>query len=225
MTIGILLFSTTSVDLMKKNSNPFMQYLKSKKISIKTSCGGSKNEVLLFGLLGFLPNKTHHTSLRKQHHDQLLTIAPDLAEKKLLEKAKDIRPFDETVPRFELQTRWINAESQIYTAKAYGVSCAAKHADYLCSFLLSSYFEKQVIGLGKLVQLGGHHNTYLLETITWHNNFVAECSIVGLLNVFKSAMDQPFQHKKTASTEETTTIRRILLSVTEGKATNRYESR
>ena len=223
--IGMHLFSTTDVGLMKKNSSPFMQYLKSKKISIKTSCGGSKNESLLFGLLGFHPDKTHRTSLTAQLHAQLLTISPDLAEKKLLEKAKGILPFKGTVPGFEIQTRWINAESSKYTAKAYGISCATEHADYLRSFLLRSYFEKHVIGLGKLVQLGGRHNTYLPKAITWHNNFVDECSIISLLNVSKSAMDQPFQRKVTASKEETTTIRRILLSATEGKATNLYESR
>jgi hypothetical protein len=38
-------------------------------------------------------------------------------------------------------------------------------------------------------------------------------------------MDQPFKRKTTTSTEETTTIRHILLSATEGKAVNVHESR
>ena len=225
VTIGIHLFSSVSVGLMKKNNNSFLQYLSTKKISLGASCGGSKNEVLLFGLLGFNPDKTHRVSLRQQIHDQLLTIAPDLAEKKLLEKVKSILPFEGSVPGFDLQTRWVNAEAKKYTAKAYGISCAAEHADYFRSFLLRSYFEKKVIGLGKLVQLGGRSNHYLPKAITWHNNFVEECAIVGLLNISKQAMDQPFNRKKTASTEETTSIRRILLSATEGKAVNLYESR
>ena len=54
---------------------------------------------------------------------------------------------------------------------------------------------------------------------TLHRRMLA---IVGLLNVSKSAMDQPFQHKKTASTEETTTICCILLSATQGKAIITY---
>jgi hypothetical protein len=75
------------------------------------------------------------------------------------------------------------------------------------------------------VQLGGRHTIYLPKAITWHNNFVEECAILSLLNIRKNAMDQQFTRKITASTEEITTIRRILLSATEGKATNLYESR
>jgi hypothetical protein len=223
--IGIHLFSTVSVGLMKKNNHAFMQYLKTKKIGIKTSCGGSKNEVLLFGLLGFNPDKTHRESLAKQLHTQLISIPPDLAERKLLEKAKQVLPFPGMVPKIELQSRWINAESKKYSAKSYAISCASEHADFLRSFLLRCYFEKHVIGLGKLVQLGGRHSTYLPKAITWHNNFVENCDILSLFHISKSAMDQQFSRKTTATKEETTTIRRIILSATEGKAVNLYESR
>jgi hypothetical protein len=78
--IGIHLFSTVSIGLMKKNNTSFMQCLKSKKIGIKTSCGGSKTEVLVCGLLGFNPDKVHRASLTTQIHDQLVATNPDLAE-------------------------------------------------------------------------------------------------------------------------------------------------
>jgi hypothetical protein len=61
--IGARLLSTVNVGSLKKNSNPFVQCLRSKKIGIKASCGRSKNKVLLFGLLGFHPdNKTPRQS-------------------------------------------------------------------------------------------------------------------------------------------------------------------
>jgi hypothetical protein len=129
---------------MKKDNSTFVEYLKAKKIGIKTACCGSKNETLLFGLLGFNPDKTHRASLTKQLHTQLI-------ESKLLEKAKQTLPFAGTVPDFELQSRWINAEGKKFSAKAYGIACASKHADFFrTSFLLRCYFETRIIGLGKL---------------------------------------------------------------------------
>jgi hypothetical protein len=223
--ISLQFFSQVSVGLMKKDNSAFVEFLKTKKIGIKTACCGSKNETLLYGLLGFNPDKTHRASLTKQLHAQLIAIEPDSAESKLLEKAKQTLPFEGTLPDFELQSRWINAEGKKFSAKAYGISCASEHADFFRSFLLRCYFETRIIGLGKLVQLGGKHNVYLPKAITWHNHFVEECAILFLSNISPTAMDQPFKRKKSASTEETTTIRRILLSVTEGKAVNIYESR
>jgi hypothetical protein len=58
--IGIHPFSTVSIGLMKKNNTSFMQHLKSKKIGIKTSCGGSKTEVLVF--------QSRQSSSRQSHH-------------------------------------------------------------------------------------------------------------------------------------------------------------
>jgi hypothetical protein len=218
--IGIHLFSAVSVGLMKKNNTSLMQHLKSKKIGIKTSCGGSKTEVLVCGLLGFNPDKVHRASLTTQIHDQLVATNPDLAEHKLLEKAKTTLPLHSIVPDFELQPRWIHADHKKCSAKGFSIICAAKHADCFRAFLLRCYFEKRVIGLGKLVQLGGRHTIHLPKAITWHNNFVEECAILSLLNIPKNAMDQQFTRKIAASTEEITTICRILLSATEGKATN-----
>ena len=225
VAIGVHLFSTVSIGLMKKHNSPFMQYLKSKKISIKTSCGGSKNEAIVCGLLGINPDKTQRASITQQLHAQLVATVPDLAERKLLEKAKQVLPFPGIVPDFELQARWINADKKKYSAKAFSIVCAAEHADFLRSLIVRAYFEGHVIGIGKLVQLGGRHSAYLPKAITWHNKFVEDGAILNLKNISKNAMDQCFTRKTTASTEETTTIRRILLSSKEGKATNIYESR
>jgi hypothetical protein len=204
--IGIHLFSAVSIGLMKKNNISFMQHLKSKKIGIKTSCGGSKTEVLVYGLLGFNPDKVHCASLTTQIHDQLVATNPDLAVQKLLEKAKTTLPFHGIVPGFELQLSWIHADHKKCSAKGFSITC-----DYFRAFLLRCYFEKRVIGLGKLVQLGGRHTIHLPKAITWHNNFVEECAILSLLNIPKNAMDQQSTRKITASTEEITTIRRVLL--------------
>jgi hypothetical protein len=223
VVIGMHLFSQTSIGLMKKNHTSFMQYLKSKRIGIKESCGGSKNESTVCGLLSFNPDKVHRASITRQIHNQLATSTLDMAEKKLLQKAQEVLPFSGIVPDFQLMPRWINAENKKYSAKGFSVICATEHADYFKAFLIRCYHEKHVIGLGWLVQFGGNHSAYIPNAITWHNNFVDECAIVSLLNISREAMDQQFTRKNTASTEETTTIRRILL--TEGKATNIYESR
>jgi hypothetical protein len=215
--IGIHLFSAVSIGSMKKNNTSFMQCLESKKMGIKTSCGGSKTEVLVCGLLGFNPDKVHRASLTTQIHDQLIATNPDLAEQKLLKKAKTTLPFHGIVPDFELQPRWIHADHKKHSAKGFSITCAAEHADYFPAFLLRCCSEKRVIGLGKLVQLGGRHTIHLPKAITWHNNFMEECAILSLPNVPKNATDQQFTRKITASTEEITTIRRILLSATEGK--------
>ena len=152
VAIGIHLFSTVSIGLMKKHNSPFMQYLKSKKISIKTSCGGSKNESTVCGLLGLNPDKTHRASITQQLHNQLAATVPDLAERKLLEKAKQILPFPGILPDFELQARWINADKKKYSAKAFSIVCASEHADFLRSLIVRAYFEGHVIGIGKLVE-------------------------------------------------------------------------
>jgi hypothetical protein len=39
--------------MIKKANQLFVQYLGSKKIGLKTSCGGSKEETTIFALLGF----------------------------------------------------------------------------------------------------------------------------------------------------------------------------
>jgi hypothetical protein len=145
IVIGVHLFSAVSVGLMKKNNSSFMQHSKSKRISIKNSCGGSKNEVLVCGLLGLNPDKVHRASLTQQLYNQLVATTPEMAERKLLEKAKSVLPFSGVVPEFELQPRWINADQQKYSAKACGITCAAEHADFFRAFLIRCYFENRVI--------------------------------------------------------------------------------
>jgi hypothetical protein len=221
--IGFHIVSETTIEMIKKSNQSFVQYLQTKKIGLKTSCGGSKNESTLFALLGFNPDRAHRHSILEQINRQLIQVQPDSAERRLMEKAKQRLPFSGIVPPLQLQVRWINAKSKKYSTKTFVVICDAAHADFLRSLLLRSYHEKHIIGLGRLFLLGSKTNDQLPGAITWNNKFIDESSVLTLVNISQSAMDQKFQRKATINAAETTTIRRILLS--EGKATNITESR
>jgi hypothetical protein len=218
MLIGFHLFSAQTIKKIKYINQPFVQYLQSKKIGLKTSCGGSKDETTIFAFLGFNPDKTHRDSLLRQLHEQLLQIKPDSAEARLLEKAKQTLPFHGIVPPLQLQVRWINAKKKTYSTKTYSMNCALAHADFLRSFTVRAFPEKRIIGLGKVCALDGRNVDHIPAAIKWNNTFLDGCSILSLINISKQAMDQPFQCQATATATETTMMRIILLS--EGKAMN-----
>jgi hypothetical protein len=223
LLIAFHLFSNVTVETIKAKNQPFVQYLQSKKIGLKTSCAGSKEETTIFAFLGFNPDKTHRDSLLEQLRTQLQSVKPDSAEAKLLQKAKQILPVQNAIPPFQLQVRWINAKNHKFSTKTYAIVCATPHADFLRSFIVRSYHEKRILGLGKVCAIGGRNIDHLPAAITWNNNFIDGSSILSLVNISKQAMDQPLRRQTTVTATETTTIRRILLS--EGKVVNLTESR
>jgi hypothetical protein len=221
MLIAFNLHATDTIEAIKYKNPSFLQYLQSNKIGIKTSCAGSKEETTLFALFGFNPAKTHRDSLLTQLTSQLSTIAPNVAETKLLDKGRQSLPFSGSVPAFQLSIRWVNAKDKKYSTKCYTIVCATQHADFLRAFIVRSFHEKRVLGLGNVCAIGGKID-HLPAAITWNNNFIDGSSILNLTNVSRASMDYPFERKATASTTETTTIRKILL--TEGKAFTITES-
>ena len=223
VSIGFFLFCRTPIEQIKQRNKSFVQYLQSKKIGLKTSCGGTVHETTICALLGFNTDRAHRASLLQQLVDQLIHVLPDSAESRLLEKAKQLLPFPGIIPPFQLHTRWINASARKYQTKTFTIVCDAAHADFLRSILLRSYLEKRILGIGKVFQLGTRNAEHLPRAITWNNNFLDGSSVLTLVNISRAAMDHPFDRKITVSNTESTTIRRLLLS--DGKATNITESR
>lgn len=179
---------------------------------------------MLFGFLGFHPDKTHRDSLLAHLRAQLIQVQPDSAEARLLERSKqNLVPFPGIVPPFQPQVRWITAKQKKYSTKTYAIVSASHHADFLRSFIVRSFHEKRILGLRKVCSIGGWNTEHLPAAIDWNNKFLDESSILSLLNISKKAMDQPFQRQATVTSSKTTTLCRILLL--EGKATIIYESR
>jgi len=147
----------------------------------------------IFALLGFNPDKTHHASLLQQLCDQLILVQPDSIKYKLLEKAKHTLPFPDIVPPFQLQVLWITAKAKKYSTKTYFIVCNIAHANFLRSFIVCSYHERHILGLGKVFTLAIRNNDPLSATITWNDKLIDRSSILNLINISKSAMDQPFQ--------------------------------
>jgi hypothetical protein len=139
MLIAFTLHATDTIESIKYKNPSFLQCLQSKKIGLKTSCAGSKEETTLFALFGFNPDKTHRDSLLKQLIAQLSTIDPNVAETKLLDKGRQSLPFASTVPTFQLSIRWVNTKDKKHSTKCYTVVCATQHADFLRAFIVRSF--------------------------------------------------------------------------------------
>jgi hypothetical protein len=138
-----------------------------------------------------------------------------VAETKLLDKGRQSLPFAGTIPTFQLSIRWVNTKDKKHSTKCHTVVCATQHADFLRAFIVRSFHEKRILGLGNVCAIGGKID-HLPAAVTWNNKFIAGSSILNLLNVSRASMDYKFERKATASTAETTTLRKILL--TEEKA-------
>lgn len=190
----------------------------SKKIGLITSCTGSKEETNIFTLLGFHPVYTHRNSLLRQLHEQILHVTPNLAKRRLLEKAKHTLSFPGIAPPFQLHVCWVNAKKKTYSTKTYSILCATAHANCFCSFLIHAFREKRITSLGKICALGGQNVDHLPAAIKWNNNFLEGCSILGMIHISKIAMDQSFERQAAATVKEMMTMQRILLS--KGKVTN-----
>jgi hypothetical protein len=204
MLIAFTLHATATIESIKHKNPSFLQCLQSKKIGLKTSCAGSKEET----------DKTHRDSLLQQLIAQLSTIDPNVAETKLLDKGRQILSFAGTIPTFQLSIRWVNTKDKKHSTKCCTVVCATQHADFLRAFIVRSFHEKRILGLGNVCAIGGKID-HLPAAVTWNNKFIDGSSVLNLINVSRASMDCKFERKATASTTETTTLRKILL--TEGK--------
>ena len=225
MLIGCMLYSSVSVEQMKKENSGLMSFLKANNIGLKTSCAGTTNETTIIALFGFNTEKTSRDRLQLDLVARLSNVSLLPAEKRLLEKATLRHSFVGKIPPFQLDTRWLKdspSKGRLFKTRSLSILCATPHADFLRALIMRSYTSKLILGLGRPYPLGkGSSNLHV--AIAWNNKFVKNCNILMLNNVSQAAMDQPFQRKSSTSTVESTTIRQIL--VNEGKAVNITESK
>jgi hypothetical protein len=186
-------FSTKTLDEIKRENKDLIDYLNSNNVYIDISASGSTTEILLGPFFGIHPDNTNKKRLEKdiykliavhQNWDSNLTALNDEAKRAL--------SFDAFIPAFQLRTRRIKRtiNDNDYTAKAVVFICAIEHRKFWEALLVSASAEGWLNTIGRFYMLAREDKSEGLRlAISWHNSTLNSLKAIIIRGIDSTVMD------------------------------------
>ena len=186
-------FSTKSLDEIKRDSKKLIDYLYSNNVYIDTSASGSITEILLGPIFGIHPDNTNKRRLEKDIC-KLIAVHQNWDEKLngLQEEAKLALTFEGLIPAFQLRTRRIKRKinDNDYSAKAVGFVCAIEHRKFWEALLVAASAEGWLNTIGRFYLLSANDKSEGLRlAISWHNSTLNALKATIIRGIDSTVMD------------------------------------
>jgi hypothetical protein len=185
--------STKTLDELKRQNLPLLNYLKEQNVFLDKSASGSLTEVVLGPWFGIHPDLTSKDRLR---FDLVKLIAchgqTDGGFYSKLQQAKASLTFPGCLPPFQLRTRRIQrtVDDIEYSAKTTSFICASEHRIFWESVLIDGISGGWLAPLGRFYLLQrDDHSDDLISGIIWHNRMLTKMKAIIIHGVHTHIMD------------------------------------
>jgi hypothetical protein len=192
-TVAHKMFSSKSLDEIKRDNPGLIDFLNSNNVYLDVSATGSLTEVLLGPFFGIHPDNTSKKRLEKDLY-KIISVHQnwDLDMTALHEGAKMALDFDTPIPAFQLRTRRIKRKINDveYSAKAVVFICAVEHRQFWEELLVSASAEGWLNSIGRFYLLQRDDKSDNLRTaISWHNSTIEKLKAVVITGIDSTVMD------------------------------------
>jgi hypothetical protein len=185
--------STKTLDELKRQNHPLLNYLKDQNVFLDKSASGSLTEVVLGPWFGIHPDLTSKDRLR---FDLVKLIAchgqTNGGFYSKLQQAKAMLTFPGCLPPFQLRTRRIQrtVDEIEYSAKTTSFICASEHRIFWESILIDGISNGWLAPLGRFYLLQrDDHSEDLISGIIWHNRMLTKMKAIIIHGVHTHIMD------------------------------------